>query len=89
MWPTSVVVPKGYRIALTVLGRDFVFPGWRSVFATLASRWASRELPAMAAFVMQGSAPFLHDGRDPAVFGGPQQILSGGRYDSSVSIPVV
>ena len=42
VWPTSVVVPKGYRIALTVLGRDFVFPGWRSVFATLAGRFQPR-----------------------------------------------
>ena len=27
LWPTSVVVPAGYRIALTVRGRDYVYPG--------------------------------------------------------------
>lgn len=26
IWPTSMVFPKGYRIALTVMGRDFEFP---------------------------------------------------------------
>src|SRR5262249_58171477 len=27
IWPTSVVLPVGYRLALTVQGRDFEFPG--------------------------------------------------------------
>jgi predicted acyl esterase len=26
VWPTSIVVPKGYRLSLTVQGRDFEFP---------------------------------------------------------------
>src|SRR6185295_10770051 len=25
--PTSIVVPKGYRVALSVRGRDYVYPG--------------------------------------------------------------
>ncbi len=27
IWPTCIVVPKGYRIALTVRGKDYVYPG--------------------------------------------------------------
>ncbi len=27
IWPTSIVVPKGYRLVLTIAGRDFEFPG--------------------------------------------------------------
>jgi predicted acyl esterase len=27
IWPTSMVFPKGYRLVLTVQGRDFEFPG--------------------------------------------------------------
>ena len=27
IWPTSIVVPKGYRIGLTVRGKDYVYPG--------------------------------------------------------------
>jgi uncharacterized protein len=27
IWPTSIVVPPGYRVALTLQGKDFEFPG--------------------------------------------------------------
>ena len=27
IWPTSMVFPKGYRLVLTLMGRDFEFPG--------------------------------------------------------------
>ena len=27
IWPTCIVLPEGYRIALTVRGKDYVFPG--------------------------------------------------------------
>jgi predicted acyl esterase len=27
IWPTSMVFPKGYRLALTLMGKDFEFPG--------------------------------------------------------------
>ncbi len=31
IWPTSIVVPAGYRIRLTVRGRDYEYPGVPSV----------------------------------------------------------
>jgi uncharacterized protein len=27
IWPTCIIVPAGYRIALTIRGRDYVYPG--------------------------------------------------------------
>ena len=27
VWPTCIVVPAGYRLALSVRGRDYVYPG--------------------------------------------------------------
>jgi predicted acyl esterase len=27
IWPTSAVLPAGYRLGLTIMGRDFQFPG--------------------------------------------------------------
>jgi uncharacterized protein len=27
IWPTSIVVPAGYRVALTIRGKDYVYPG--------------------------------------------------------------
>jgi predicted acyl esterase len=28
IWPTNIVVPEGYRIGLSVRGRDYVYPGF-------------------------------------------------------------
>jgi hypothetical protein len=27
IWPTSIVVPKGHRIGLSIRGKDYVYPG--------------------------------------------------------------
>jgi putative CocE/NonD family hydrolase len=88
MWPTSLVIPAGYRLALTLLGRDFVFPGWRNAVAALATTMFS-PLPAIAALIMQGSAPFLHDGADRRGKFGTHRILCGGGYDSHILLPVI
>jgi hypothetical protein len=35
IWPTSVFIPAGYRLAVTLGGRDFEFPGdgpWPAVY---------------------------------------------------------
>ncbi|MED5579289.1 MAG: CocE/NonD family hydrolase [Nitrospinota bacterium] len=61
IWPTCIVVPKGYRIALSVRGKDYIYPGG-----------ADSGLSNMKN-VFTGCGPFLHnDPRDrPAnIFGG-------------------
>jgi predicted acyl esterase len=88
LWPTSVVIPRGYRLAVTVLGRDFVFPGWRSAFASIAATLFGK-LSLMSGLIMEGSAPFLHDGQDRQRTGGTHRILCGGSYDSHILLPVV
>jgi predicted acyl esterase len=58
IWPTSIVVPPGYQLALTVSGKDYEVDG-RDI-----------ALPN-AAYPMKGVGPFLHidtDDRPPAIF---------------------
>jgi hypothetical protein len=79
IWPTSVVVPAGYRLALTVGGRDFEFPG--------EGPW-----PITYGVEMKGHGMFLHgdpDDRPAAVFGGTTTLWSGPRYSSHLLLPVI
>ena len=58
IWPTSIVIPPGYQLALTVGGKDYEVDG-RDI-----------ALPN-APYPMKGVGPFLHidpDGRPTAVF---------------------
>ena len=58
IWPTSIVVPPGYTLALTVHGKDYEVDG------------KDVALPN-APYPMKGVGPFLHidkDDRPPAVF---------------------
>ncbi|MDP2296519.1 MAG: CocE/NonD family hydrolase [Pseudolabrys sp.] len=58
IWPTSIVVPPGYRLALSVRGKDYEVDG------------KDVALPN-APYPMKGVGPFLHidpDDRPPAVF---------------------
>jgi predicted acyl esterase len=58
IWPTCIVVPPGYRVGLTVRGKDYEYDG------------SDAALPH-AAYPMKGVGPFTHtDKRDrpPAVF---------------------
>ena len=47
IWPTSIVVPPGYRLALTVRGRDYEVDGTDAA-------------PPNASYAMKGVGPFLH-----------------------------
>ncbi|MGB7887806.1 MAG: CocE/NonD family hydrolase C-terminal non-catalytic domain-containing protein, partial [Xanthobacteraceae bacterium] len=77
VWPTCVVVPKGYRIALSVRGRDYAYGG--------------EPVPTyQGAFT--GVAAFRHDeplDRPPAVFDGDVTLHLGGEHDSYVLFPVI
>jgi uncharacterized protein len=60
IWPTCIVVPKGWRIALSIRGRDYEHD---DAAATLSNM----------KHPMKGCGPFTHDDptdRPPAVFGG-------------------
>jgi len=61
LWPTSIVVPAGYRVALTVRGRDYE---WQKSTGAKLSNFKNE---------LRGCGPFLHDDprdRPAAIFGG-------------------
>jgi hypothetical protein len=80
IWPTCIVVPAGYRVGLTVRGRDYEFPGGPSVgLGTLGA-------------VFTGVGPFQHnDARDrpPEIFGKRVTLHCGPRQPSHVLLPVI
>jgi predicted acyl esterase len=76
IWPTSIVLPAGHRLALTVRGKDYEYPK------------AAGDRLTTFRNELRGSGPFLHDDPDdrPAeVFGGAVTIHPG----SYVLLPFV
>jgi predicted acyl esterase len=80
IWPTSIVVPAGHRLGLSVRGRDYEYPGGPGPgLGTLGS-------------VFTGVGPFQHnDPRDrpPEVFGKRVTIHCGPTRRSHVLLPVI
>jgi predicted acyl esterase len=79
IWPTCIVVPKGYRLALTIRGKDYE---WEGEAATLSNM----KNP------MRGCGPFVHDDptdRPPAVFGGKVTLHFGPNRPAHVLLPVI
>ena len=80
IWPTCIVVPAGYRIGLSVRGKDYEYAG--EAGGRLATFFNE----------MKGCGPFLHD--DPedrlrSVFGGKNTLYAGGKRSSYVLLPVI
>jgi len=80
IWPTSIVAPAGYRIGLTVRGRDYEYPGGPSPgLGTLGA-------------VFTGIGPFQHDDprdRPAGIFGKKVTIHCGPGWQSYVLLPVI
>ncbi|HUH71202.1 MAG TPA: CocE/NonD family hydrolase C-terminal non-catalytic domain-containing protein [Mycobacterium sp.] len=77
MWPTCIVLPAGFRLAVTIGGRDF-------------ARQAQAQ--AAGPPVFRGSGPFLHtdpDDRPPEVFNGATTIHSGPDTPSHLVLPII
>jgi predicted acyl esterase len=80
IWPTSIVVPAGYRIGLTVRGRDYVYPGGPG------GRLSNMKNE------FTGVGPFLHDdARDRPVelCGGTTTIHFGRSRDNFILLPAI
>jgi predicted acyl esterase len=80
IWPTCVVLPAGYRLALTVQGKDYEYP-----HAT-TSRLSNFKND------LRGSGPFLHDDphdRPSGVFGGRTTLHLGGEHVSFLRLPLI
>jgi len=80
IWPTCIVVPAGHRIALSVRGKDYVYPsGTGGKLSNMKMEFS-------------GCACFLHnDARDrpPQVFGGKVTLHAGPDRASYVLLPII
>ena len=79
IWPTSVIIPAGYRLGVVVGGRDFEFSG-------------EGPRPFTYGVSMRGNGIFVHT--DPAdrgsdVYAGRTTLISGGDHPSYLLLPVV
>ena len=80
LWPTSVVVPAGYRLALTVRGRDYE---WSKSTGARLSNFKNE---------LRGCGPFLHDDprdRPAAIFGGRTTLHFGPGCEAWVLVPII
>ena len=78
--PTSIVAPKGYRVGLSVRGRDYVYPGGSG------GRLSNMKNE------FTGCGPFLHDDprdRPVAIYGGRTTIHLGGDRENFVLLPII
>ena len=77
LWPTSIVVPAGCRLALSVRGRDYE---WQKSTGARLSNFKNE---------LRGCGPFLHDDprdRPASIFGGRTTLHL---KDSYVLLPVI
>ncbi|KAF2500452.1 peptidase S15 [Lophium mytilinum] len=77
IWPTSVILPAGFRLALQISGKDFE----REVVGKPHEVW-----------VAKGSGPWLHtstEDRPESVFGGRTTVHAGGSTGSRVLLPLI
>ena len=77
IWPTSMVIPAGYRLGLTVRGRDYEHSGEAASLSNMKNP-------------MRGCGPFVHDDeqdRPPAVFGGTTTLHSGEGHTLRLLLP--
>ena len=80
LWPTSIVVPAGHRIALSVRGKDYQ---WQQSTGAKLSNFKNE---------LRGCGPFLHDDprdRPASVFGGENTLHAGPQQSSYILLPVI
>jgi predicted acyl esterase len=79
IWPTCIVVPAGYTIALSIRGKDYEYEGEAATLSNMKNP-------------MRGCGPFVHDDetdRPPAVFGGQVTLHVGPTRPAHVLLPVI
>lgn len=79
IWPTSIVVPAGWRIGLAVRGKDYEYEGDVSHLSNLK-------------FPMKGCGPFVHDDPDDrplAIFGGQTTLHTDGDKRPYLLVPII
>jgi predicted acyl esterase len=79
IWPTCIVVPVGYRIALTIRGKDYEYEGEAATLSNMKNP-------------MRGCGPFMHDDetdRPPAIFGGKVTLHLGPSRPAHALLPII
>ena len=81
IWPTSIVIPTGYRLGLSIRGNDYEYEGdlGEASLTTFKNR-------------LTGCGPFLHDDpldRPADVFGGEVTVQTGAGHLSRLLVPVI
>lgn len=79
--PTHIILPKGFRLAMQIGGKDFERPVPESSGVVPELAWRSR-----------GSGPFLHTNpkdRPKEIFGGKTTIATGGQTGSYLLLPII
>ncbi len=78
--PTCIVLPAGFRLALSVRGKDYEYQGPAGEFAQTF------------VYAGRGVGPFTHNDpamRPPELFGGTVTVLTGPEHPSSLLLPVI
>jgi predicted acyl esterase len=73
IWPTCIVLPSDYRLALTIGGKDFARPGGDSPLMRGSGLWMHND----------------PEDRPASVFGGTTKIHTGVRTPSHLLLPIV
>jgi predicted acyl esterase len=80
IWPTSIVIPAGYRLGLTIRGKDYEYGG------------ASGGRLSNFKNELKGCGPFLHDDpldRAAGIFSGITTLHFGRKYRPYLLLPVI
>ena len=78
IWPTCIVIPKGYRIGLSIRGNDYVYPGDLSAVSGKIGQPAT------------GVGPFRHDDvedRPKAIFDNTVTVHANPQQLAYIDIP--
>ena len=74
IWPTSIVIPRGYTLALTVEGKDYVYDPAQSKTKNWFSSTSQHDDPL---------------DRPADVFGGTVTLYGGGQHPAYLLLPIV
>ena len=80
VWPTSIVIPKDHRLAVSIRGKDYAWPGG--------------EVKGLGNLddVFTGVGPFKHENisdRPPEVYDGNITLYTGENYPSNILLPYI
>ena len=79
VWPTCIVVPRGYRLGFSVRGKDYIYPGGSGTDFGEYGEWT-------------GCGLFKHDDprdRPAGVYGGNVTLKTGADRQAYVMLPVI